>query len=213
MGKNKDKNQSRKRKKIQDKRKLEHRRKEENRKILSALEGFAYDPLTRTVQPSKVRKRVSFRHLSREPDQSKEPVFAWFLKIPMAPFGQQELRDIYGIGYGAENLTCANVFYIKYKEKVFYLCLSGGEFVDENPEFTPIGKATYEALFQIFTEKEPVIRFIALSKGSVEEQIRTILEEEESETRICLLGDMADTLDGLIYPIFEGIISSYPLPY
>lgn len=212
MGKNKDKNLRRKQKQIQDKKRREHSEKH-SRKTLNlpqdaVLRGYTYDQTSGQVVPAKVERQISVRHLSQE-KSDQPPIWAWRLDgIPISSSTYEEILKEVG-SISSRPTLAFDVFRLEFLGKIFYICLSGGDLVGGEPRFTLFGRGAYEALCQIQSEYEPVIKYLCPSNGSIESQIRAILSEQQTESRICLLGDMAKTLDALIYPVFEGIIFSY----
>lgn len=122
----------------------------------------------------------------------------------------EEVKATAGVPDGvAINLM---VFEVKFDQKVWYCCWSGGKLVDGQPMFTPIGKAALEALCNLPLGDHNRLTFQELKLGAtpLRSKIKKTLKNTPAGSKICFFGDMSGELDGHLpkaFNLIEGTLS------
>jgi hypothetical protein len=94
-----------------------------------------------------------------------------------------------------------SVFQTRIALKTYYICLSGGELRNGEVFLTEIGTMALEALAQLPTPFERhVLEFqeVRIGKIPLRKKIKQMLLSHPNHSKVCLFGDMAGELDGVI---------------
>ncbi len=88
-----------------------------------------------------------------------------------------------------------HVYEIAYGSKKLFCCLSGGEIVDNEIVFTPIGLAAFEALTNVNTDSEAEYFADFVSNDEdIAEQLEVIFNRVPDGAKVCLVGDITGEL-------------------
>lgn len=160
-------------------------------------------PPIRPFEQEGFGKKVRTNHSK---GRGKRPMRAEFLRdLEASEETLDKIRKLSGVHRKVQMQF--TVFKVKYGGKTLYMCLSGGEQVDGEIQFTPIGQGSLEAMCSLKRKDERIgaliIRQLKLGSVPLEETIREIFEEVPEHSMICFYGDMAGELDGHILPLFE----------
>lgn len=96
------------------------------------------------------------------------------------------------------------VLEVDYDRKKLYVCLSGGDIVDGEPNFTLTGKAAFEALCNVQTVNETLtIQHVVIGETPLKSKVKSTLKNAPANSSICFIGDMQGELDGVLSDIFN----------
>jgi hypothetical protein len=110
--------------------------------------------------------------------------------------------------FGNDGKKMFPIYRTYHKDKIQYICRSGGKIVNGDAHFTDIGIHTYHALNSISVEglEKDICHIQELKLGgkvSLIGKIKNKLESTPESIRICFIGDMAYELDSDINECFE----------
>ena len=133
-------------------------------------------------------------------------VISEMIKSEVSDQTNQQVFD--AIGYDVDG----HVQYMLFKtrvgqEKEVYCCWSGGSVEDNVIEFTPIGKAAFEALLN--TDQSDDIQLYAeklSDRRSLKKQVERTLNKVPNNARVCFVGDVAGELKEEL-PVAFGVIN------
>ena len=85
-----------------------------------------------------------------------------------------------------------HVYEVAYKAKRIFCCLSGGVIENNEIQFTPVGLGAFEAMTNIYTEREPeyFAEQIVIAGGNLSAQIEEVFERVPNDARVCFVGDI-----------------------
>lgn len=96
------------------------------------------------------------------------------------------------------------VLEVDYDRKKLFVCLSGGNLTNGEPQFTLVGQAAFEALSLIPTTSNTLtIQHIKLGETPLKNKVKAVLKNAPSNSAICFIGDMQGELDGVLSDIFN----------
>lgn len=97
------------------------------------------------------------------------------------------------------------VMKVKFDNKTYYCCLSGGVIKEGEPKFTQIGMAAFETLMAlpVGNDSDVFIQEIKIGSTSLEDKVKQTLRKNIGGAKICFVGDMAGELDGKLLNIFN----------
>lgn len=121
-------------------------------------------------------------------------VISEMIKSQVSDHTNRQVFD--AIGYDVEGHVQYMVFKTRVdQDKEVYCCWSGGSVEDNVIEFTPIGKAAFEALLN--TDQSDDIQLYAeklTSRENLKSQVEKTLKKVPNNARVCFVGDVAGEL-------------------
>lgn len=93
--------------------------------------------------------------------------------------------------------------------KHYFCCMSGGEIINNNEaHLTYIGRKTFEALERLNVYNLPFnqpiyFQQIFLGKTPLRKKIIAMLSKLPSGSKVCFVGDMSGSLDGVLFKAFN----------
>ncbi len=106
------------------------------------------------------------------------------------------------VGAGKDAIFNFAVFETTIKQNTYYICLSGGVLENGRVILTDAGAVAFNALVELKTpfdsKKLPIFQEVKISAMPLDKKIRKMLLKLPNYSKVCLFGDMAGELDGVI---------------
>lgn len=87
----------------------------------------------------------------------------------------------------------------------YFCCMSGGRIINNEPHLTFIGRKTLEALLglKVPSNQNIVFQEIFLGRTPLRKKLINMLSKHPSGTKVCFVGDMTGSLDGVLFQAFN----------